>query len=265
MNGWDYMGNEFYKWALSHQWQKQMEPIRSALVQLQKQMEPIKAVSQRYAELNRSFNMSAEVRQAISSFQAVTERYAKLNRSLTIPAEALRQVISSSKAATQIADTLAPLRNILERNTAILNNVSIPHMPLYRDILESIDEGHIYEVFEEQSVENMEEDLSQQEEVTIVNPYFFNVAVTINIYETMTENHIYNNPTVSQEEKTSWEKYIKPILAIIGTMFLAWAMGDTPIEDTQIIEQFSKVMEVIENYQHPIETTDVEIKNKEEI
>lgn len=49
------------------------------------------------------------------------------------------------------------------------------------------------------------------------------------------------------------------------TIFITWAMGDTSITEMQIVKQFETVVEVIEDYQYPIETTDIEIKTKEEL
>lgn len=53
--------------------------------------------------------------------------------------------------------------------------------------------------------------------------------------------------------------------ATVRTIFITWVMGDTSITEMQIVKQFEKAVEVIEDYQYPIETTDIEIKTKEEL
>ncbi|ABO66137.1 hypothetical protein GTNG_0757 [Geobacillus thermodenitrificans NG80-2] len=175
----------------------------------------------------------------------------------------------------KMIDAVISMRKILAENVEILKSVSIPHMPLYRNILNSIDEDFYKQIqtvmedepfdVQEEDSDAMEDDLGEEESVNIARPSFFDAAIKINVYMTITDNHINSNTNVSEEEKKLWNKVIKPVLMFLYTIFITWAMGDTSITEMQIVKQFEKIVEVIEDYQYPIETTDIEIKTKEEL
>lgn len=224
----------------------------------------------------------------------VFSRFAKMDHSLsriskillangTIKnAEAVKLALSPGMIKTfdfmtqiKMADSIISFQE-MSRNLDYLKNSTIPHMSLYTGILNSIDErtynwireeervyNPIKEEVEREEEKNIEdEDNSTEADFTIVRPECLNVAFNINVYVTVTENHIQSNADVSENEKTIWEKYVKPVLLFIMRCFIAWSMGDTAIADMQIVKQFDKVAEIIDNYHYPIETTDIDVNDE---
>ncbi|MCM3569840.1 hypothetical protein [Neobacillus mesonae] len=181
-----------------------------------------------------------------------------LRTSLTVPSFPIMTQL-------KMADSVISFQKALAKNRELLKQISLPHMPLYRDILESVDEHSISEVQEE--LESYSSHAEGNEEVKLVRPYFFDAAIKVNIYMTVTENYIESNENVTEEEKTIWHKILKPFLGIVFTIFMGWAMGNTPVKDMQIVKQFDKVVEIIQEYHQPAETTDIQIqlKNEEEL
>jgi hypothetical protein len=152
----------------------------------------------------------------------------------------------------------------MEQNAELLRSISIPHITLYQNILGAIDEEYFEKV--QATIDSANEKLEDHEtdELNVVRPFFYDASIKINVYMTITENQIYNNPEADEDQKAAWEKYFKPVLQFIGAAFLAWSMGDTPLNDMMIIQQLEKVIQVIEDYHYPIETTDIELRQEEE-
>lgn len=158
---------------------------------------------------------------------------------------------------------------IYEENHAILKGweqYAVPHIDLYHNIFEALDgldnEKVKEELDESESLHSTDENV---DEVHIKNHYFFDVSQKIYIYTVVTDNAIAESDEISDEQKTLWKKYWKPFLSIVSAVFLNWAMGNTPPQDMQIVQAFEKVAALVESYQFPLETTEVEINDLETI
>lgn len=181
---------------------------------------------------------------------SISEPMTELYKSVSITSEIIAKAIKS----TEFSSTLTAISNMAEN----INSLQIPHISLYRDILEVIDKDSFEQFRMDDILIDAEED--NTEEIKITRPYFYDAAVKINMYVTVTNDHIQHSENISEDDKTLWEKYIRPALNVIMTLFITWAMGDTPFSEMQIVEQFEKVIEIVDEYQYPIETTDPEIK-----
>lgn len=156
-------------------------------------------------------------------------------------------------------DTMASFRDMAS-SLNVLKNSAIPHMSFYRGILDTIDEGTYNRMTEElvdEEIEDVEED-GVAEDATVIRPECLNVALTINMYVTVTENHVQSSPGVSDEEKKAWVKVAKPILIRIIGLFLSWAFGYSMDGMMEHFEPFEKIAEISEEYHYPVETTEVE-------
>ncbi|MGW6383233.1 hypothetical protein [Peribacillus butanolivorans] len=83
-------------------------------------------------------------------------------------------------------------------------------------------------------------------EVVIKRPVFYNLAFNINLVINTTDNEISEKQNISENEKTTWEKRTKPILNWIAQIFLAWALSDTPIQESNIYKTFEPLVNYIE-------------------
>lgn len=172
-----------------------------------------------------------------------------LKQSLTLPRLDLELNL-------KIADSVISVQKAIAHSNKALREITIPHMPLYENIFSSIDENGVEQLQNEaEYYANVAPEV--HEDFKVVRPYFFDAAVKINLYMTVTNNHIENSNEVTEEEKTVWKKNILPVLAFLFGLFLDWGMGDTPISDMELVKQFEKVVEVIQEYHEPIETTEV--------
>lgn len=164
-------------------------------------------------------------------------------------------------------DGAMPFRE-LANTLNVLKNSSIPHMSFYRGILDKIDEGTYKrmteELADEVETEEVEED-GVAEDATVIRPECYNVALTINMYVTVTENHVQSSPDVTEEDRAVWMKVVKPVVLRVVWWFLSWAFGYSMNSFMDHVEPFKKIAEISEAYHHPIETTDVEdvgVKNE---
>lgn len=208
--------------AAMREWQRQLEPLRETI----KQIDDLKIVVD-----------TSAVRLALSDTANLIREFRERERAVF--AEIAEFQESYKGAIKEISSYFDQIRNI-----------TIPHMALYRNIVNSIDLEKIQGNFSKQEEEKT------QDEVNIVRPFFYDASVKINIYIAFTDDVVKNNPNVNEEDKTAWEKYLKPILIYIAGLFMAWTLGDTPIKDTIIFQQLEKIIEVIEEYKFPIETID---------
>ncbi|MBB6281809.1 hypothetical protein [Geobacillus subterraneus] len=252
------------------------EELKALIQTLEKQLDPIKRAAKNLeymGNLAKNISIDPVLVKNLVAIQETSERLAWVSKDL-IPSIIIKNNEVFTSLHSAIVDAVISLQKTLAEKAEILRSVSIPHMPLYRNILDSIDEDsyeQIQTVMEDESFYyNLEEELNTEENdldegemYNIVNPHFFNVAIKINIYMTATDNHIHSNPNVTEEEKSLWDKVIKPILSFILQIFIAWAIGNTPITEMQIVKQFEKIAELIEDYQYPIETTDIDSKTEE--
>lgn len=206
-------------------------------------------------------------RELDSPFSQLTKLYAE-NRFVN-HANAAQAVMSSSIFHSlkpfQLANELKvmgagiPFREITSKIN-VLRNSSIPHMSFYRGILDMIDEGTYNrmteELIDDEEIEAEEDD--EAEEATVIRPECLNVALTINMYVTVTENHVQSSPDVTEEEKTAWMKVGKPILYSVMGVFLSWAFSSTMDGMMELFKPLEKIAEISEEYQYPVETTEVE-------
>jgi hypothetical protein len=228
--------------AFMKEWQKQMELVREQLAGLALNID----TSALRLAIAGTAKMAALFRERYSDvFSQLIEFQATYN-------SALRDIFAQIDVAT------SSFRIIMADNAKMLQNISIPHISLYQIILKSIDFDKFQATFDTDYAEREENDVIDDEEVKIVNPFFYDASVKINVYISVTENHIHNNSNVSNEDKDAWSKYIKPVLNFLSTVFLTWALGNVPITDNMIMQQIEKVIEAIDDYHYPIETLDIE-------
>jgi hypothetical protein len=224
------------------EWQKQMEPVREQLAGLTLNID---TSALRLAKADTA-KMVALCRERYSDvLSQLIEFQATYNSSL-------RDMFA------QIDEATSSFRLIMTDNAKMLQNISIPHISLYQNILKSIDFDKFQAAFDTDYAEWEDNDVIDDEEVKIVHPFLYDASVKINVYIAVTENNIHNNPNVGNEDKDAWNKYIKPVLNFLGTVFLTWALGNVPITDNMIMQQIEKVIEAIEDYHYPIETLDIE-------
>lgn len=131
---------------------------------------------------------------------------------------------------------------------------AIPHASLYSGILDSIDET---------SFEKMKDDDKEDAEIDTGNSNYY-VAQQINIYMNETNNYVINNENVSEEEKTLWNK-IRNILGQTIVALLVQYGTSAPVSEMVIETPFKKITEIVNDYQYPIETTDIEVKSEKDM
>lgn len=121
-------------------------------------------------------------------------------------------------------------------NSSFVDNLSEYIRDTDGDNLEEIDELH-------------EEDI----QVEIKRPHFFDMALKINIVVNVTDAEA--NGNLNEEEVSTWKKVLLPVLTVLGQLFLAWAMSDTPLHETNIYKS-------VDNIIHYIDTMDIDFDNQ---
>lgn len=162
------------------------------------------------------------------------------------------------KTHFKFLDATVSFKKMFDENMALINKLSIPHLSLYQNVFDSIDDASyekVEKVVEEQLSDVEEEDIEQEREIK--HPAFFDAAVKIQIYVNITENVIAEKGDVEQE--TVWRKIVKPFMETLRAFLMAWAFGNAAIGDMEIAQALEKVIEAVESYQYSIETTEVEI------
>lgn len=164
-------------------------------------------------------------------------------------------------------DTLLDLAKSIDKvkfsATGILNQEFI------KSIFDRMDNNDLFKVISEhvdEDIEHMEQNIEveeDQEPVNIVNPQAFQAASNINIVINV-NNYYYDSPDAKEEDKTLWEKVLRPILLVIMRFFLMWSFWNFPIADANIFKQLEELSEIISEYQFPYETTDLEMKEEME-
>jgi len=161
-----------------------------------------------------------------------------------------------------MTDAMVSIRKyhkLLEKYSDIMKRSKIPNIDLYEGIIENLDES-FYTVPPVQSDKAkkvkepfiLEEDKAVEEEVKIVNPSAYETGVTINYFFQNTEVHIHNS-NVNDEEKSLWKEILGPAIAIVGSLFMTWAVSDYPITDTNGYKTIEKVIEIVQEYPIPAE------------
>ncbi|WP_309089924.1 hypothetical protein [Domibacillus sp.] len=166
------------------------------------------------------------------------------------------------KTHFKFIDATVSFKKMFDENMALINKLSIPHISLYQNVFDSIDDASyekVEKVVEEQLSGVEEEGIEQEREIK--HPAFFDAAVKIQIYVNITENVIAEKGDVEQE--TVWRKIVKPFMETLRAFLVAWAFGNAAIGDMGIAQAFEKVIEAVESYQYSIETTEVEINDLE--
>mgnify|MGYP001260803606 CR=1 FL=1 len=100
----------------------------------------------------------------------------------------------------------------------------------------------------ENDLEQSNEIMQEEVQVIIKRPVFFNLALKINIVLNTTEGEVQEGKLDEQEED-AWKKILKPILTALGQLFLAWALSDTPLHDTNIYKSIENIIEYIDSIQ----------------
>ncbi|MBP1950274.1 hypothetical protein [Virgibacillus litoralis] len=82
-------------------------------------------------------------------------------------------------------------------------------------------------------------------EYDVKRPAFFNLAFKINYVIYTTDGEV-EKGNIEGDDKRNWEKYAKPVLKVLFTIFLAWAFSSTPITDSNIYERLADITEHID-------------------
>ncbi len=108
-------------------------------------------------------------------------------------------------------------------------------------------------VDDEEEIEELQEEDIQ---VKIKRPHFFDMALKINIIVNVTDAEIQDGK-LNEEEVSTWKKVLLPVLTVLGQLFLAWALSDTPLHETNIYKS-------IETFVHYVETLDIDFDDVEQ-
>lgn len=103
------------------------------------------------------------------------------------------------------------------------------------------------------NLEEIEELHEEDIQVEIKRPHFFDMALKINIIVNITDAEVQEG-NFNEEEVSTWKKVITPVLAVLGQLFLAWAMSDTPLHETNIYKSVESII-------HYIDTIDMDFDN----
>lgn len=117
--------------------------------------------------------------------------------------------------------------------------------------LENLSE-YIYDT-DGEDLEEIEELHEEDVQLEIKRPHFFDLAIKINIIINLTESEI---EVGNAEEVRNWKKVILPILTVLCQLFIAWAVSDTPLHETNIYKSIESII-------HYIETIDIDFDNEE--
>gem|GEM_PF-4890120 len=157
---------------------------------------------------------------------------------------------------SQMASAVASLRN----QSLALSSAS-QFAPFFNQISFAINSSFVENLSEyihdtEDDVEEIEEQLEEDIQVKIKRPQFFDMALKINIIVNVTEAEVQEGK-LNEEEVSTWKKVLLPVLTVLGQLFLAWAMSDTPLRETNIYKS-------VETIVHYVETLDINFDDVEQ-
>jgi hypothetical protein len=137
------------------------------------------------------------------------------------------------------------------KNLDSLKEIKLPFDSLYENILNSMDQVTVEKI---QSIalaaeEAYEQDDKDDEDVQlqIKNHFAYDTALKLNVYVTVTQNHIEQHGT--EEEKKAWEKIVNGVLKFLIQFFIAWAFSNTPVQDMNIVHTAEQIIHVVENFE----------------
>lgn len=190
------------------------------------------------------------------AFRDDTLRVSRQIREALMSAVNVSEMLGQSMrgSASEVMKNYIDLRRTLFENTDNLRTLmksAMPHISLYSQIIEAVDEEtykKISDLWEEDNQgENFIDDIDMDVDIDIKRPYFYVAAVNLNIYKNVTEVYMDENKA-TKEEVAQWKKYIVPILVFLMDLFMNWAMSDTPIRDMNLVKQMSVIVETINEH-----------------
>lgn len=149
--------------------------------------------------------------------------------------------MSNQGLAFSNAYQFAPFLNYISSaiNSSFVDNLSEYIQDTDGDNLDEVEELH-------------EEDVQFE----IKRPYFFDMAIKINIIVNATNAEVQEG-NLNKEEVSTLKKVLIPILTILGQIFLAWAMSATPIYETNIYKSIESII-------HYMDTIDIDFDEVEQ-
>jgi len=133
--------------------------------------------------------------------------------------------------------------------------------PFFNQISSAINSSFVENLSEyihdtEDDVEEIEELHEEDIQVKIKRPHFFDMALKINIIVNVTDAEVQDGK-LNEEEVSTWKKVLLPVLTVLGQLFLAWAMSDTPLHETNVFKSIETII-------HYVETLDIDFDNVEQ-
>ncbi|WP_108671773.1 hypothetical protein [Peribacillus acanthi] len=133
--------------------------------------------------------------------------------------------------------------------------------PFFNQISSAINSSFVENLSEyihdtEDDVEEIEELYEEDIQVEIKRPHFFDLALKINIILDITDAEVQEGK-LNEEEVSTWKKVLTPVLTILGQLFLAWAMSDTSLHETNVYKSVQSII-------HYVETMDIDFDYEEQ-
>lgn len=157
---------------------------------------------------------------------------------------------------SQMASAVASLSN----QGLAFSNAS-QFAPFFNQISSAINSSFVENLSEYVSdIDDDEEEIEELHEediqVEIKRPHFFDMALKINIIVNVTDAEAQDGK-LNKEEVSTWKKVLLPVLTVLGQLFLAWAMSDTPLHETNIYKSIEPIV-------HYIDTLDIDFDDVEQ-
>ncbi|PFK69357.1 hypothetical protein COJ21_22460 [Priestia megaterium] len=200
-------------------------------------------------QIIREMNMWKRQLASTANFSPMLEATREIRKNLLAATTVSRELFRATRiTAFELTKEFREMRSALQG--IIKLDPSLPYLNLYQDIIKSIDDDtyeKIKDIWDDSEPDEFESD---EEEVRIVRPAFYNAAVNLNIYINITEDHVHNNVNnpAQAEEKNIWDKVLKPVLGFVLSILVTLALSTDPLSDMFIVKEFSKVIEVINEH-----------------
>ncbi|MTT31473.1 hypothetical protein GMB86_05495 [Terrilactibacillus sp. BCM23-1] len=135
-------------------------------------------------------------------------------------------------------------------NQGIAFSSAYQFAPLFNHISSAINSSFVENLSEyihdtDDDVEEIEELNEEDIQVKIKRPYFFDRALKINIIVNVTDAEVQSG-NLNEEEVSTWKKILFPVLTVLGQLFLAWAMSDTPLHETNVYKSVRSIIDYVE-------------------
>lgn len=218
----------------------------SAVASYMKHASAVSQVSNLAREVAKSSAMASQISKSSLMSSLYKEPLWSKMSTITIPRHDLFQMtsavarLSNQGLAFSNAHKFAPLFNHISSaiNSSFVENLS----ECVRDI--------------DDDLEEMEELHEEDIQLEIKRPHFFDMALKINIIVNVTDAE-FQDGKLNEEEVSTWKKVLLPVLTVLGQLFLAWAMSDTPLRETNIYKS-------VETIVHYVETLDIDFDDVEQ-